>query len=156
MKESPNVLMICVDHWGGRLMGEAGNSFIETPTLDELSRSGVRFDQCYARTPTCIPARRSIMTGTTARTHGDRTFKEKLPMPNDIPTLAGCFHSAGYQTFAVGKMHVYPQRDRAGFDDVLLNEEGRHHLGMGNDDYEIYLAGETIDYVPVSVGRYRY
>ena len=132
--------MICVDHWPGLLMREAGNSFIETPTLDELFRSGVRFDQCYARTPTCIPARRSIMTGTAAKTHGDRIFNETLPLPEDIPTLAECFRSGGYQSFAVGKMHVYPQRDRAGFDDVLLNEEGRHHLGMGKDDYEIDLA----------------
>ncbi|NQT58095.1 MAG: sulfatase-like hydrolase/transferase [Bacteroidetes bacterium] len=142
MTEKPNVLMICVDHWPGLLMGEAGNSFIETPTLDELCHSGVRFDQCYAQTPTCIPARRSIMTGTAAKTHGDRLFNETLPLPKYIPTLAECFRSGGYQSFAVGKMHVYPQRDRAGFDDVLLNEEGRHHLGMIKDDYEMDLAKE--------------
>ena len=47
---------------------------------------------------------------------------------------------AGYQTYAVGKLHVYPQRDRIGFDDVLLNEDGRHHLGLGADDYELFLA----------------
>ncbi|MFN2352377.1 MAG: sulfatase-like hydrolase/transferase [Kiritimatiellia bacterium] len=36
-------------------------------------------------------------------------------------------------------MHVHPQRDRIGFDDALINEEGRHHLGDGPDDYELFL-----------------
>ena len=30
----------------------------------------------------------------------------------------------GIQAYAVGKLHVYPQRDRIGFDDVILDEEG--------------------------------
>ena len=37
-------------------------------------------------------------------------------------------------------MHVYPQRDRMGFCDVLINEEGRHHLEGQADDYELFLA----------------
>lgn len=42
---------------------------------------------------------------------------------------------------ALGKLHVYPQRNRIGFDEVLLCEEGRHHLG-GNvqDDFERFRA----------------
>ena len=79
------------------------------------------------------------MTGVTARTHGDRVFNQHLEMPN-LPTMAQCFRNGGYQTYAVGKLHVYPQRNRIGFDDVILNEEGRHHLGMLGDDYEQYIA----------------
>ena len=64
--ERPNVLMICVDHWPGLLMGCAGHETIQTPTLDNLASCGVRFRQAYSTTPTCIPARRALMTGTTA------------------------------------------------------------------------------------------
>jgi len=53
--------------------------------------------------------------------------------------LAQTFRDAGYQAYAVGKLHVYPQRDRIGFDDVLLAEEGRPQLGAV-DDYDLYLA----------------
>ena len=60
----------------------------------------------------------------------------------EVPTLADTFSGAGYQTYAVGKLHVYPQRDRIGFDDVLLNEEGRHHEGLTADDYELFLADQ--------------
>ena len=137
----PNVLLIYVDQWPGRRLGVAGHPCIMTPTLDQLATNGVRFSNAYSATPTCIPARRGLMTGTTARTHGDRIFNETLRMP-DLPTLPDTFREAGYQTYAVGKMHVYPQRDRIGFDDVILNEEGRHHLGLGADDYELFLAAQ--------------
>ena len=134
----PNVLFITVDQWPGHLLGCAGHSVIETPTIDQLARIGTRYTQAYAACPICIPARRSIMTGTSPKTHGDRIFQPALPMPAGLPTLAQCFRDGGYQATAVGKLHVYPQRDRIGFDDVLLAEEGRDHFGI--DDYEMFLA----------------
>ena len=79
------------------------------------------------------------MTGMTARSHGDRSFQERAPFPQ-VSTLPQCFRDEGYQAFAVGKLHVYPQRSRIGFDDVLLEEQGRHHLEGRADDYELFLA----------------
>lgn len=137
--QKPNVLFICVDQWGGTLMRPAGHKHIKTPTIAQLAQNGVMFSNAYASTPSCIPARRAIMTGLTAKTHNDRIFDEHQEMP-DVPTLASCFKNAGYQTFAVGKLHVHPQRDRIGFDEVVLNEEGRHHLGHGADDWELFMA----------------
>jgi arylsulfatase A-like enzyme len=107
-------------------------------TLDALARNGVRYSRAYSETPICIPARRSLMTGASPRRHGDRRFQPALAMPK-LPTLAACFRAAGYQAQAIGKLHVYPQRDRIGFDDALLAEEGRGHLGTV-DDYELFLA----------------
>lgn len=134
----PNVLLIVTDHWSAQLLGSAGHPAIQTPVLDRIAKNGVRFTNAYAAHPVCLPSRRSLMTGTTARTHGDRTFKPLMEMP-DVPTLAGTFREAGYQTQAVGKLHVYPQRNRIGFDDVLLDDEGRTHYGT-TDDYEIFLG----------------
>ncbi|MCP5118995.1 MAG: sulfatase-like hydrolase/transferase, partial [bacterium] len=79
-------------------------------------------------------------TGTSPRGHGDRVFQERLPMP-ELPTVAQTFRDAGFQAFAVGKLHVYPQRDRIGFDDVILDEEGRAIYGV-LDDYEIFLGDQ--------------
>jgi arylsulfatase len=141
MADRPNILLICTDHWPGLLTRMAGHPAVMTPTLAQLAHSGVWYANAYSACPSCIPARRSLMTGVTARTHGDRVFDQKLEMPN-LPTLAQCFRDAGYQANAVGKLHVFPQRDRIGFNDVILNEEGRHHLGMRGDDYEQYLADQ--------------
>ena len=134
----PHVLLITTDHWPASLLGSAGHSVIQTPTLDSLARSGIRYTNAYSECPVCIPARRTLMTGLNPRSHGDRTFQTTLPMP-DVPTLAGTFREAGYQTFAVGKLHVFPQRARIGFDDVLLAEEGRPHWGVF-DDYDSFLG----------------
>ena len=135
----PNVLLVTVDQWPGKLLGCAGHPVIQTPTIDQMARNGIRYSRAYTESPICIPARRTLMTGTTTRTHGDRVFDTVRPMPDHLPTLARTFHDAGYQTFAVGKLHVYPPRDRIGFDDVLLSEEGRPHIG-GVDDYDMFLA----------------
>ena len=133
-----NVLMICCDHWYSDLMGCAGRRDIMTPTLDYLANHGVRFDNCYSECPVCIPARRTMMTGLLPKTHGDRVYSDRMPMP-DVPTLAQTFRDNGYQAYAVGKLHVYPQRDRIGFDDVILAEEGRYEFGVV-DDYQTWLG----------------
>jgi len=136
MTEQPNVVLITADHWSGRLGGWAGTPGVLTPTIDRLAREGLSFDNAYSACPVCVPARRTLMTGLSARGHGMRQNKAD-PMPS-APTMAQCFHDAGYQTFAVGKLHV-TQRSRIGFDDVLACEEGRHPPEMP-DDWEMFLA----------------
>ena len=137
----PNVLLIVTDHWPAALLGAAGHPAIHTPVLDQLGRNGVRFSNCYSETPVCLPARRTLMTGCTPKQHGDRTFQPYRPMESHLPTMAQCFRDAGYQAYAVGKTHTYPQRDRIGFDDVQLDDEGRTLYGV-TDDYEIFLGDQ--------------
>lgn len=134
----PNVLMICVDHWAARYLRNTGHPTVMTPTMAQLATTGTFFSNAYSACPTCIPARRTLMTSLTPRTHGDRIFKQDDPMPADVPTLAQCFRDGGYQAYAVGKLHVFPPRDRIGFDDVISNEEGRRIDGQA-DDWELYL-----------------
>lgn len=133
-----NVVFICTDEWPGQLFGHRGRKDIMTPTIDFLADNGVMMENAYSECPVCIPARRSLMTGLTPEHHGDRVYSDTMEMPSH-QTLAGAFSNAGYQTVAVGKMHVYPQRDRIGFDDVILLEEGRSEFGV-TDDYEIWLG----------------
>ena len=135
----PHLLFVTVDQWPARLLGIAGHPVVETPTLDALARNGTRFTNAYAECPICIPARRSMMTGTSPRGHGDRDFQPALTMPAHLPTLPRVLRDAGWQTSAIGKLHVYPPRDRIGFEEALLCEEGRAHLG-GPDDYELFLS----------------
>lgn len=137
--DKPNVLLISVDQWSGRSTGAMGHPCIMTPTLDQLAANGILFTNCYSAAPVCIPARRALLTGTTPQTHGCNQ-NANIPMP-DLPTIGEVFRAGGYQAYAVGKIHTTPQRDRVGFEDVILNEEGRHERGgLTADDYELYLA----------------
>lgn len=134
----PNVLLICVEHWSGRLLGALGHPVVQTPTVDQLASNGVLFTNAYSTTPVCIPARRELMTGTFSRTHGVRSFNETITMTGHT-TLPESFRNAGYQTYAVGKLHVSPQRARIGFDDVMLDEAAKQRRN-NPDDYEMFLT----------------
>lgn len=136
----PNILFLSVDQWGGSLFGHEGHPVIQTPTIDQLARLGTKFSKAYSESPICIPARRSMMTGQSPRRHGDRSFLPALTMPNEN-LLAQCMVDGGYQATAIGKLHVFPQRDRIGFENTLLAEEGRPGLGAV-DDYDLYLADQ--------------
>lgn len=138
MSNRKNVLLICTDHWAGAALGCEGHPDIMTPTLDHLARCGIRYDRYYSECPVCIPARRSMMTGLSPKTHGDRVYSDRMVMP-DCTTLAQAFRDAGYQAYAVGKLHAYPQRTKLGFDDVWLQEEGRYDFGVV-DDYQVWLG----------------
>lgn len=132
----PNILLVTADEMPGFIIDPSTKA--QMPTVDYLGRLGARYRRAYSECPVCIPARRSLMTGTSPRAHGDRNFQPQMPMPA-FSTLAETLGENGYQCYAVGKLHVYPQRDRIGFDDVILNEEGRSVLGA-TDDYEADLA----------------
>ena len=152
----PKVLLVTAAQRPGHLLSAVGHPCVQTPTLDELARSGVRFTNAYSETPLCVPARRNLMTGCPPRHNGGRRFSGTDPMPG-MPTLAATFRDAGYQTRAVGKLHVYPQRDRIGFGEVTLSEEGRIEHGLV-DDYELYLkeCGHEGEYFIHGMGNNEY
>ena len=47
-----------------------GPDCLQTPNLDWIGRSGTHFRRGYAECPSCIPARRGIMTGTPPAANG--------------------------------------------------------------------------------------
>jgi len=142
MPDNPkNVLLICVDQWPGHLMGCAGHPTVLTPTLDNIAANGCRFPNAYTTVPACMPARRSLLTGLTPYTHG--TFSnERYRLPRDKPSLAQAFRDRGHHAVGVGKMEVSPSRSRAGFDETVVNFEGRSFRAGEIDDYELFLADE--------------
>ena len=149
----PNIVLVCVDEMRADAFGAAGNTHIDTPNLDDLAREGNRFTRAYSATPTCVPARVAMFTGKSPRLHGRYGYREGIDFSAVYPvTLQSVLRDAGYQTFGVGKMHVFPDRARCGFDDVLLHDGFLHtsrRLSRGPsaavDDYVDFLRRETGD-----------
>lgn len=52
----PNVLFIAVDDLGS-VLGSYGNPLAQTPHIDRLARTGVRFARAYNQIPLCNPTR---------------------------------------------------------------------------------------------------
>ena len=160
----PNLILICVDQMRADALGVAGNEHVDTPNLDRLARTGNHFTRAYSSTPTCVPARVAMFTGQSPSRHGRYGYREGISFPDAHPvTLQSTLAGAGYQTFGVGKMHVYPDRARCGFDEVLLHDGFLHtsrRLSRGPsaaiDDYVDFLRRETgdprADYQDTGVG----
>ncbi|MDR6989393.1 arylsulfatase A-like enzyme [Paenarthrobacter nitroguajacolicus] len=124
----PNVILICVDEWRGDCLSSDGHPYVETPHLDELARNGVRFSKAYSATPSCVPARAALFTGQSQERHGRVGYNDGVPFHAVHPvTIQDEFRKGGYHTQAIGKMHVWPERSRLGFDDVILHDGYLHH-----------------------------
>src|SRR5699024_10026468 len=151
--DRPHVILVCVDQMRADAMGAAGNEHIDTPNLDDLARGGYHFTRAYSATPTCVPARVAMFTGKSPALHGRYGYREGVSFTDAYPvTMQSTLRENGYQTFAVGKMHVFPDRARCGFDEVLLHDGFLHtsrRLSRGPsaaiDDYVEFLRRETGD-----------
>lgn len=141
----PNVLLITVDQMRFDCLSIAGHPLVETPNLDELARTGVRFDRAYTATPSCVPARAAIFTGQSQTSHGRVGYRDCVPW-NYETTLPGELASAGYHTQCVGKMHVYPARNLLGFHNIVLHDGYLHHNRNRNTPSQAHFD-EVDDYV---------
>lgn len=150
MTDRPNLILVCVDQMRADAMGVAGNDAIDTPNLDDLALGGFHFTRAYSSTPTCVPARVALLTGKSPALHGRYGYREGISFPDAYPvTLPSVLRESGYQTYAVGKMHVFPDRARCGFDEVELHDGFLHTQrrldGGPVDDYVEFLRRETGD-----------
>ena len=132
-EQKPNVLMIVVDDLNCAL-GCYGDLIAQTPNIDRLASTGVRFDRAYNQLPLCNPTRASVMTGLRPdkiKVYDlDRHFRDELP---NVQTLPQAFQSAGYIAARSGKIYHYnvpASIGTDGFDDPpswnqVFNPKGR-------------------------------
>jgi arylsulfatase A-like enzyme len=69
-QEKPNVIVIYTDDQGSIDLNIYGAKDLQTPNMDALVKSGVRFTQFYGA-PVCSPSRASLLTGKTPQRAGD-------------------------------------------------------------------------------------
>jgi choline-sulfatase len=105
----PNILLIITDQQHAGMLSCAGNAYVQTPNLDSLARTGVRFERAYCGNPVCVPSRFCMLSGTMPSRIGMETNGE---IGNEIPqeilddAMGAVFRRAGYQTVYGGKTHL--------------------------------------------------
>ena len=105
--ERPNIILILSDQHRGDFLGSENRSIL-TPNLDHLAADGALFSKAYTTCPTCIAARRSILSGQFPRSHGMVGYAENQHW-NHPPAMAEVLREAGYHTYFVGRsMHQHP------------------------------------------------
>lgn len=103
-KKKTNILFIVSDQHRADHMSCAGNPILKTPNLDKLASEGVHFTSTYCANPICSPNRASLLTGLYPNMHGLRS--NGINLPENVPTIAHMLSNNGYQTHAIGKMHL--------------------------------------------------
>ncbi len=97
-RTTPNVVIISIDTLRPDRLGCYGGR-VETPAIDGLARSGVRFENAFTPVPLTLPAHWTIHTGIEPWHHGVVDNGMTLSNPA-VATLAERFTKAGYDSAA--------------------------------------------------------
>jgi len=131
-QKQPNLILIMADDMGYECVRSNGGTSYTTPHLDELARTGARFEHCYSQ-PLCTPSRVKIMTGMS----NFRNYVRFGVLDRKQTTFAHLLKKAGYATCIVGKWQLGQEVDSAqhfGFDQSCLWQHTRPARTPDNKD----------------------
>ena len=127
-QERPNFIMFMTDQQRGDCLSSDGHPVLLTPVMDSIGGAGTRFRRAYTTCPSCVPSRRSLLSG-------------QFPINNQMvgmtsspwdpaTTLPRELQASGYQTAIVGRqMHQYRPDNFYGFEYVA--EDYQPYLNQG-------------------------
>ena len=146
---APNVVYIVLDDVGFSAMRSYGGP-IETPNIDRIAASGVRFTQWHT-TALCSPTRSCLLTGRNHTRNSMACITEAaIGFPNGSGTippengmLPEILGERGWNTYMVGKWHLCPT------DEMNLASTRRNWpTGRGFERFYGFLGAETNQWNP--------
>jgi len=138
-EDQPNILLIITDQQSATMMSCTGNAWLDTPAMDGLSATGVRFEKAYAANPVCVPSRFSLLSGRYPTEIGMR-HNSSRPLSGTeriVGDAAGhVLYRAGYETVYGGKVHLPGEMKKiedCGFTNIASDQ--RDELAVVCADY---------------------
>ena len=137
----PNIVFILADDLGYTDLACYGSKFYDTPNIDRMAASGIRFTSGYTCGPNCAPTRAALMSGQYGprtgiytvgsierfdwRSRSLRPVDNVTQLPLSKITIAQSLKNAGYATAMFGKWHLgeagpYHPSQR-GFDEAIVS-----------------------------------
>jgi N-acetylgalactosamine-6-sulfatase len=98
----PNIIFILADDLGAGDLHCTGHPYANSPNLDRLAESGIRFERAYMAAAWCAPSRYALMSGKFPAREFDRTRN----LRPDEPSVTKLLQEAGYTTGHFGKWHM--------------------------------------------------
>jgi arylsulfatase len=147
---APNVVIVLIDDVGFGGPSTFGGP-IRTPTLDQLARGGLRFNNFHT-TALCSPTRNALKTGRNHHTVNTGSIMETATAfpgntgrnPNSVAPLAEMLRLNGYSTGAFGKWH-----ETAAWETSVSGPFDRWPTHQGFDKFYGFIGGETDQWYPL-------
>ncbi len=125
----PNIILIMADDLGYETLSVNGSTSYQTPNLDALAETGMRFTHAYS-TPLCTPTRVQLMTGK----YNFRNYIGFGLLDPAERTFGHLLQDAGYRTAVVGKWQLYGNT----FQRELAGRGGTVPEDAGFDEYSLW------------------
>lgn len=106
-----NVLLLISDDHGIDQLGCYGNKTIQTPHLDQMAESGVRFTNAFCISASCSASRGSILSGLYPHQNGQFGHQHNwhhFSYHAWVQSIPALLKANGYRTGLIGKLHVAP------------------------------------------------
>ena len=149
-KKAPNVVIVLIDDIGFGGPSTFGGP-IQTPTLDRLAASGLRFNNFHT-TSLCSPTRMALKSGRNHHNANAGSIMESSTgfpgntgqVPNSVAPLAEMLRLNGYSTGAFGKWH-----ETAAWETSVSGPFDRWPTRQGFDKFYGFIGGETDQWFPL-------
>ncbi len=146
MPSPKNLIFFQSDNHSRLYLGCYGNNTVQTPNLDKLASRGVVFQNAYAASALCCPARAAIACG--RYPHQTGYWDNAIVYDGRVPSWMRRVRDQGVHVTNIGKLHYRSSDDDNGFS----QEIDPMHILDGKGGLSMLLRG--IDDEPKNVGQW--
>jgi N-sulfoglucosamine sulfohydrolase len=109
----PNIVWLSVEDMSPWI-GPYGDLTVRTPNLDRLAREGVTYDNAFASSPVCAPARSALITGMFCTRIGTMHMRNNAPSKSAVARNPEAYREIpGYEGLPPPFVRCFPEHLRA-------------------------------------------
>jgi N-sulfoglucosamine sulfohydrolase len=109
----PNIVWLSVEDMSPWI-GPYGDTTVPTPNLDRLAAEGITYDNAFATSPVCAPARSSLITGMFCTRIGTMQMRNNTPSPAAVEKNPEAYKDIpGYEGLPPPFVRCFPEHLRA-------------------------------------------
>jgi len=151
--KKPNIILF-ITHDQGQFLGcyntPATPNSLQTPNLDRLAKTGIRFTNYFCTAPQCSPSRGSIQTSLYPHQNGLMGLVNRgWSLPSKNKTIPMYLRKAGYSTHLIGLQHEARDVKTLGYDSISKRmKDYRYDTNRMFSEYESFLEKHKNDEKP--------